>query len=259
MSLLVANYPKKEKLVFLKREEKYNGSLPCFYSPEWFPELQPLKDNWTAIRDEILHFEKSNGAITGLDSNPYVAPQFNGVNWSNVFLENFMIRHHRSREKFPVTSSVIDQIPNCSFAVISVLSPHTTILPHYGDTNSIVRSHLGLVIPAGLPYCGARVGNEEQGWADGELTLFTEAYLHGTWNHTDKKRYVLVVDIVPVFHEVSKISVCSNLLGAQSYNYLERRFPFLKNIPDSMLGIFCSFLAFMWRLYLPIQRRVEFL
>jgi len=250
--------PQKEKLVFLKREERYTGSLPRFYSPELFPELQPLKDNWRAIRDEILDFEKSQGEIQGLDSNPYVAPQFSGINWSNIFLENFMIRHHKNRKKFPVTSAVVDQIPNCSFVVISVLSPHTTILPHYGDTNGTVRSHLGLVVPAGLPKCGARVGDEERGWTEGELTLFTEAYLHGTWNHTNEKRYVLVVDIVPGFHGESKISVCTNLLGAQSYNYLEKRFPVLKNIPDSMLGIVCSVLAFMWRCYLPIQRSMKF-
>jgi hypothetical protein len=250
-------YPRKEKLVYLKREEKYNGSLPRFYLPEWFPELQPLKDNWRAIRDEILNFEKINGEIKGLDSNPYVAPQFEGINWSNIFLENFMIKHHRNRKKFPVTSSVIDQIPNCSFAVISVLAPHTTILPHFGDTNGIVRAHLGLAIPAGLPECGARVGDEEQGWADGELTLFTEAYLHGTWNHTSQKRYVLVVDIVPAFHGVSKITVCTNLLGAQSFNYLEKRFPIFKKAPDYMANFICSCLAFLWRLYLPIQRKIN--
>jgi aspartyl/asparaginyl beta-hydroxylase (cupin superfamily) len=251
--------PPKEALVAIKRDERYHGGFPFFFTPEWFPELKPLLENWMAIRDEILAFEKRTGEIKGLDSNPYVAPQFDGINWSNIFLENFMIRHHKNRKKFPFTSSVVDQIPNCTFVVISVLSPHTVIKPHYGDTNGIVRGHLGLIIPAELPACGIRVGDEEQGWTEGGLVMFTEAYLHGAWNKTDKKRYILVVDIVPDFMEKTKLQVCTTHLGAQSFNYLEKRFPIFKKLPDWGMNFFCRILSAGWYVYLPIQRRIKFL
>ena len=250
---------KSEKLQILARAKKYKGTLPFFYPANLFPELEPLKENWKAIRDEIVRFENHNGFIKGLDSNPYVAPQFEGVNWSNIFLENFSIRHHKNRKKFPFTSSVLDQIPNLSFAVISVLSPHTQIKPHYGDTNGIVRCHLALIIPDKLPACGIRVGEEEKEWEEGDLVLFTEAYLHSAWNNTSSKRYVLVVDIVPRFISATKNKVCIKLLGAQSFNYLENRFTILKNIPDSVLGIIHFSLSLFWWLYLPIQRRLKIL
>lgn len=258
-AIIAPQKPEKEPLVALKRQERYEGHLPYFFEPEWFPELKPLTDHWQAIRDEILEYERRHGPIKGLDSNPYVAPQIEGIEWSNLFLENFMIRHHRNHKKFPFLSSVIDQIPGCSFAVISVLSPHTIIKPHYGDTNGIVRSHLGLIIPAGLPDCGIRVGQEERGWQDGELVLFTEAYLHGAWNNSDQKRYVLVLDFVPAFMGQSKIKVCTTLLGAQSFNYLEQRFPIFRRLPDSWADMVCSILALGWRFYLPIQRTFSFL
>lgn len=251
--------PQKEELVVFKRTERYSGSLPHFYEPEWFPELDILKQNWKAIRDEILTFEKSNGAIKGLDSNPYVAPQFEGENWSNIFLENFMIRHHKNRKKFPVITSLIDKVPNCSFAVISVLSPHTIIKPHYGDTNGIVRAHLGLIIPNSLPNCGIKVGEEEREWKEGEFTLFTEAYLHSAWNHTNSKRYVLVVDIIPNFMGLEKREVCKRLLGVQSFNYLEKRFPIFSKMPPIFMNHFCELLTLGWQLYLPLQRSVFFL
>ncbi len=259
MSQAQTAFPQREPLVAMKRQERYRGSLPKFFTPEWFPELKPLTDNWQAIRDEILQYEKQHGAIKGLDSNPYVAPQIEGVDWSNIFLLNFSIKFHKNRKKFPVTTSIIDQIPDCSFVVISVLSPHTTILPHYGDTNGIVRAHLGLVIPGTLPECGVRVGDEEQGWKEGDLTLFTEAYLHGAWNKTDNKRYVLVVDFVPAFMEQSKMTVCTKLLGAQSYNYLEKRFHVLEHLPDWAANALCFCIALGWRVYLPVQQRVKFL
>ncbi len=251
--------PQKEELVALIRDQRYEGNLPRFFSPEHFPELEILRSNWKGIRDEILNFEKQNGEIMGLNSNPYVAPQFEGINWSNIFLENFTIRHHKNRKKFPFLSSLIDQIPNCTFAVISILSPHTVIKPHYGDTNGIVRGHLGLIIPDSLPGCGIKVGDEEQGWVEGEWTLFTEAYLHGSWNHTSQKRYLIVVDIVPKFMGVKLITACTKLLGAQSFNYLENRFPIFKKIPDTSVPILTFLIALGWRLYLPLQRRIWFL
>jgi len=251
--------PVKEPLVALKREERYQGNFPYFFDPEMFPELKPLKDNWIGIRDEILNYERQNGDIKGLDSNPYVAPQVEGINWSNLFLENFMIKHHKNRKKFPFLSSVIDQIPSASFVVISVLSPHTTIIPHYGDTNGIVRCHLGLIIPGTLPLCGIKVGDEERGWEEGELVLFTEAYLHGAWNKTEGKRYVIVLDFVPAFMGQSKLTVCTKLLGAQSFNYLEKRFPVFQKLSESMADMVCLALSIGWRFYLPIQRRIKFL
>ena len=251
--------PQKEKLVALIRAQRYEGNLPHFFSPELFPELEILRSNWQGIRDEILKFEKLNGEIKGLNSNPYVAPQFEGINWSNIFLENFTIRHHKNRKYFPFLSSLIDQIPNCTFVVISILSPHTAIKPHYGDTNGIVRGHLGLIIPESLPACGIRVGDEEREWVEGEWTLFTEAYLHESWNHTAQKRYVIVVDIVPEFMGVKTIVACTKLLGAQSFNYLDNRFSIFKKIPDPFVPVLTSLIALGWRLYLPIQRRIPFL
>ena len=249
----------KEKLVVMKRNERYTGNFPPFFDPSLFPEIKPLKDNWKAIRDEILQYEQKNGEIKGLDSNPYVAPQYKGVNWSNIFLLNFSIKHHNNLKKFPTLTSVLNQIPNCTFAIISILSPHTVIKPHYGDTNGIIRGHLGLVIPDKLPTCGIQVKNETRGWEEGEIVLFTEAFYHGSWNNSSKKRYVLLVDIVPKFMEKSIETVCSKLLGAQSYNYLEKRFPILEKISDRASNVIAAILTVGWRFYLPIQRRIKFL
>lgn len=251
--------PRSEKLLVFIRENQYEGKLPPFYEAKEFPELAPLQANWKAIRDEIMAFEKRQGHIYGINSNEYVSAQFEGINWSNMYLENFMWRIHRNRKHFPLICSLVDQIPNCTLAVISVLSPHSSIKPHYGDTNGIIRCHLGISVPAPLPECGIRVGQEERGWANGEFTLFTEAHEHTAWNRTEGKRYVLIVDIVPRFIAESKIQVCSRVLGAQTFNYLEKRFPFLAKIPGNRLGIIHFFLTYLWRAYLPIQRRIKFL
>ncbi|HXH20135.1 MAG TPA: aspartyl/asparaginyl beta-hydroxylase domain-containing protein [Chitinophagales bacterium] len=252
------SWPENEKLLVHIRESKYDGSLPCFYPAHLFPEVEPLKKNWKAIRDEVLTYERQHGLIKGL--NTYSPPELSSeVSWSNIYLENFTWRFHKNRKYFPVTCAALDKIPNCTLAAISVLSPHSTIMPHYGDTNGIIRCHLGLVIPDKHPVCGIRVGKEEMGWAEGETLFFTEAHQHTTWNNSDKRRYVLVVDIIPQGLAERKSELCSKVLGAQTFVYFEKRFPFLKNISGSALKATHLLLSALWRMYLPVQRRLKFL
>ena len=246
-----------EPLIVYIRNPRYRGSLPFFYEPEQFPELKPLQDHWQEIRDEIRAFESRHGHIRGI--NTYSPPELsNDTGWSNIYLENFMWRFHRNRKNFPLICRLVDRIPNCTLAAISILAPHSAIHAHYGDTNGIVRGHLGLVVPAQAPVCALRVGTEERGWTEGGFTLFTEAHLHTAWNRSDQKRYILVVDLIPGFVRESKRSVCARVLGAQTFNYFEKKLPFLKHIPDAWLGPLHAVLRALWWLFLPIQRRVPF-
>ena len=254
----ILNTDTKEKLKVYIRESKYDGNLPFFYSDNMFPQLEQLKINWRAIRDEIINYEKQNGNITGL--NTYSPPELSSnISWSNIYLENFLWRFHKNRKYFPITCKLLNQIPDCTLAAISILSPHSEIKPHYGDTNGIIRCHLGLVIPESYPICGIRVGDEEKGWKEGEFVFFTEAHLHTTWNNSSERRYLLVIDIIARNVSENVFDLCSKVLGAQTFNFFEKRYSILKNISDRNLKIIHFFLSGLWRVYLPIQRRLKFL
>lgn len=76
-------WPKGEEIVYLRPpKEEYYGSLPSYYPNEWFPELNLLKENWEAIRDEILAYEKERGVITGMGS--YSPAAVTGNDWSKL-------------------------------------------------------------------------------------------------------------------------------------------------------------------------------
>lgn len=251
-------WPDNEPLTIFIRDSKYEGLLPCFYPSDKFPELKILLENWKEIQQEVFEYEKLRGDIKGL--NTYSPPELSSeVSWSNIYLENFMWKFHKNRKDFPKTCALLYQIPNCTLAAISVLSPQSTIKPHYGDTNGIIRCHLGLSIPDAYPICGIKVSDEEMGWEEGKIVLFTEAHLHTTWNFSDKRRYLLVIDIVPDFITVSKLTLCSKVLGAQTYNYFEKKIPILKKIPQRKLYPIHYLLSLCWKLYLPLQRRLNFL
>lgn len=243
----------KEGLIFNLRSSEYHGSLPYFYSDTDFPELILIKNNWKKIFEEIQVYEREHGNITGIST--YSPPELVGENpWNNIYLENFMWQFHNHRKHFPVTCSLLNKIPGFTLAAISILSPQSTIEPHYGDTNAIIRCHLGLHIPAPYPVCGIRVGNEERGWENGELTIFSEAHYHTVWNRTNIKRYLLVFDIIHPWWAKNKSWVCSKVLGAQTYIFVEKKLPILKNLPASFLPPIHILISVLWRIYLPIQR-----
>lgn len=258
MSNAEFSWPEGEKLVFVRPpKEEYNGHLDCFYSPDLFPELLPLKANWQKIRDEITEFEKKNGELSGMSS---ISPaKVYGGNWTLIYLMSFMRKNHENREKFPYICSLIDQIPNIVFAAVSVLPPNSEIAPHFGDTNGIIRTHLGLIIPAPYPTIAIKIGEEERGWQEGELMCFINVQKHSVWNRSNERRYVLMVDFVPKILENRIMEICCKGLGSQSFIYLYKNIKLVRALPGFVQDFMCQVATAIWRIYLPLQRRFKFL
>lgn len=247
---------KSWKPSFFTRPIEYKSKLPFFHDEKDFPELKILKDNWRKIRDEIIVVEENQGKLKG--HKTYNTPPINeNENWSNFYLDNFLWSSHKNKKLFPFTNSLIKKIPNCTLAAISILSPGGKVKPHYGDTDGIVRCHLGLIIPNPFPTCGIKVGSEEKGWKEGELIVFTEAHLHEVWNNSNQRRYILIVDIIPPYVDTTLYSLCSKTLGALSYIYIERKFIILKKLPSFLVMLIHTIFSFFWRCYLPLQRRFK--
>jgi hypothetical protein len=108
-------------------------------------------------------------------------------------------------------------------ASFNLLEPGTTIKPHRGDTNAIIRCHLGLEIPGPAPDCAFRVGTETRGWKEGELFMFCDAHPHTAWNNTSKRRLVFIVDILRPEFVDQKVSICSRVLSAVYLEVLYQR------------------------------------
>lgn len=244
-------WPEGEELVFIRPPiEEYNGKLDNYYSPHLFPEIQKIKENWKIIRDEILSYEKSNGNLTGTSVKSGAGVY--GGEWTVKYLKSFMLEYKGNKKLFPKTSEIIDSIPNIVFSAVSILNPNSHILPHYGDTNGIVRGHVGLVIPAPTPTIAMKVGDEIRGWEEGELLCFINVQKHEVWNKTDQRRYILMFDFVPKVLEHRKLEICSKGLGSQSFNYLFTRIGLLKYTPIWFHNILAAIFTQIWKVYLII-------
>lgn len=243
---------KGKAVFFLDETETYQGPEPYFYDPAEYAWVKILEDNWHIIREEMADIITGKTEITLTSPNPpYLSAP---TAWKNIYFFNFMWQYHKNCKLFPKTYALIKSVPNLTFAEFTILEGHSRILPHIGETNTTIRGHLGLLIPAPLPVMGIRVGNEEQGWQEGKTTLFSDCHRHTVWNNSDQRRMVLVFDILrPEFAE-KKYWVSAQSLSALTIKYADEKFSFFKRLPKPLLHFAHKSIAVLWYVYLPLQR-----
>lgn len=144
----------------------------------------------------------------------------------------------------PDLHQFLKTIPGLVTASVSRLSPHTEIKEHFGDTNTVARCHLGLVIPKKLPECGIEVNGEKRAWQEGKWLLFCDAFVHHAWNNSDQFRYVLILDVVlPRFLEQEN-TITANVRSLLKLQKIIGKKPWIGKLPGPFLGVLRHFYKF---------------
>lgn len=242
---------------YYRTDGHYTGHAPAFYDVDQLPWAARVRAAWRAVRDE---YEQNVGEGTDqvIDVFNPVGPKVPG--WRSVNFQTYLWRFHRARRAFPVTVGLLESIPGFTSGYINVLDPHSAIPAHEGDSNTIMRCHLGLDVPAGD--CGVRVGSETRTSANGTLLAFCDAQDHASWNATDARRVVLVFDVMlPVYRERQRW-ICANVLSATAVVWLETRLLTFTGasgkpavLPQPLRTALRAALGLALYLWLPIQRR----
>ena len=207
----------------------FKGPEPFFFDRKEFPWVERIESQWTVIRDELMMLMQEDGdsllpyANRELTSKPNKWKTFGFMFWT--------VKSKNNYKKCPKTWELLNSIPGILAGSFNLLEAGATIKPHYGDTNAIVRCHLGLVIPGSAPQCAFRVGSETRGWKEGEFLLFCDAHPHTAWNNTTEKRYILLLDVIRPEYVSRKKDVCSRVLAGlnleiayQRSGWLRRKF-----------------------------------
>jgi ornithine lipid ester-linked acyl 2-hydroxylase len=113
--------------------------------------------------------------------------------WEAFGLLGFGRRFEDNLRLCPRLAAILERIPGLTTAGFSVLGPGTVISPHVGYTSTVLRCHLGIVIPED---CGIRVGGETRTWREGECLVFDDTAEHEAWNRSEQARVVLLLDVV---------------------------------------------------------------
>jgi ornithine lipid ester-linked acyl 2-hydroxylase len=232
---------------------RYRGDLPYFYDPEKFAWTKILEDNWEIIRDELIGLvEDTPDRLQPYKINKSMS--FPPNHWKTMGLVFWKIKNHKNCRRCPETMRILKMLPGCTSASLSILEPHSNINPHQGDTDAVIRCHMGLSIPGILPDCGFQVGDEIRPWQEGKTLPFCDAQTHAAWNYTNTRRYVMNLDIMRPEFVRRQNGICAHVLASsamqmlyQKYSWLRRR----KRRVKKMIYQICRVIMFV---YIPFQR-----
>lgn len=147
--------------------------------------LQPFQDRWRELAAEALSLDSTDW----LDHPDRHVARFG---WQLAPIRYFDANHPNGELLAPLLAEIVHRDPRVHAAGYFTLAPGTELAPHRGNPVGLARFHLGLSIPDG---CGIQVGTTSLTWEEGEWLAFDDSKIHRAWNHGDRPRYVLILDL----------------------------------------------------------------
>lgn len=164
---------------------------------EHFPQHRILKENWEAIREELMEVLKDVDNLPKFHEvdgiQRYISASDN-VPWRTFIIKAYDKWSESNATKVPKTTALLKQVPQVTTAMFSILDGGKHIPPHMGFFKAVLRYHLGLVVPTDAP-CYIIVGGEKYAWKEGEDVLFDDTFIHEVWNKSASRRAVLFCDV----------------------------------------------------------------
>lgn len=222
--------PLKSKVMALPKDfyietihENYTANDPVFFNTENFEWCKRLEEKSPEIIKCLEKIFEPN--FSGLLTNPETF-QFPPRIWKAYpfYFNGFKIKKHM--QEFPCMEEILKDIPNLISASVSVLKPGSRLLPHNGNSNGVMRYHLGLKVPAKMPQCGFIIAGKEVSWEVGKSFMFCNMQVHSAHNLTNENRYILLLDVVrPEFTSIKKtiaVHTLAKILTNTTANYFRK-------------------------------------
>jgi hypothetical protein len=231
---------------------EYDVDEPAFFDDSVLPFADMLKAAYPVIRQELEPLMQ--------DSNTDLVPYFDNTlqyppkNWKTIGFYSWS-RRQDNLDNHPELSRMLKKIPGLLTASFNLLEPQSRIMPHFGESNATYRIHLGIKVPAGLPECGFKVKEEVRPWQEGEMLVFLDANKHEAFNNTNKRRYILLLEVIrPEFGHLWR-EVCIRSLAVLTLYYVLSKIPFLplkgiasisNRVPRFIQNLACYPLKVLW-------------
>ena len=241
---------KKEALYFYLTGNWYTGQMPNFYNAQKIDATRILEESYEVIKKEVLAFYEEHAHDFQANFTPY---KYSEAGWRTINLIGFMLKYQQNIAKFPKLYNIASKIPHLLTLQVAVLNPKTRVKAHFGDTNAIIRSHLGLVIPGDLPDIGFRNGSTEVCWKEGKVLSFCVAHRHYVWNNTESKRIIILLDTIHPAYVKEKVWICSGLLAASLMKLISTKCALTKRFPHFIIHVFHKILTVVFRFLLFLQ------
>ncbi len=155
-----------------------------FFEPSEFEFTEALESNWLTIRHELEQLQSKHFM-------PWPEKYLYNEGWEVFGFYASGQRIDANCRLCPETAGLLETIPGMMTAGFSSLAAGTSIEPHVGASKSVLRCHLGLIVPE---QCAIRVGTQTAGWQEGKCMIFDDTFEHEAWNKSQRTRIVLLID-----------------------------------------------------------------
>lgn len=194
--------------------EVFESDEPALYNPDHYEQVQFVLKNYSLIRAEADDY--INRKIDIAYKNPGAPNMSYPDSWKNIYFKNYSLKYKLGEKFFPETFKLFKNNKQITLAGITMLAPQSKLMRHCGETNGIIRCHLGLKVPGKLPEIGFQVLDKTVSWEEGKVFAFNDAFQHEAWNYTNDYRFVLVFDFVrPEFAHL-RVWICARCLGIEA-------------------------------------------
>ncbi len=170
------------------------GDMPV-YDKTQFDFVAMMEENWETIRDEVKQVLEHRDAIPAfVEVSADQKKIASDKRWKTFILFGFGAPLEKNCAAAPETARMLQKVPNLQTAFFSILGPNYHIAPHRGVSKTIMRVHVGLIVPKDRENCTIRIADQKVSWKEGEAFVFDDTYDHEVWNNTDEERVVLLFD-----------------------------------------------------------------
>ena len=211
--------------------------------------IQALETNSLIIYDELENYLQKHV----LESQFNLTMVENPKSWKVRSLRVWGVEMYDIQRHFPETLKLLAGVNGVINIGFNLLEPRAIIKPHCGDTNAIIRCHLGLVIPEENEKCAIKVNDNIRHWKQGKVIGFTDAYDHEAWNKTDKRRIILLFDVLKPEYISKKYKISGVVLASLYIQQIANFFPKLYTINPVWLYPISYPLSFVIRILIPVR------
>lgn len=195
-----------------------------------YPFIAPIEADWRKIRAELDALLKHRASLPAFhEISPDQQYISHGDHWKVFILFGFGVASERNCARCPETAKLLRSVPGLQSAWFSILAPRYHIPEHRGVTKSLLRTHLGLIIPTERDNCRMRVGDQIVRWEPGKCIVFDDFFRHEVWNDTNEERVVLIFDFERPMRMVGRIVNKILLWGIKRSAYFKDAERNLKN------------------------------
>jgi len=234
----------------------YKGSEPAFYSLNDFEWVKQLENSFEDIKGELNNLIENN-----VETQPYFDKNIvsRENSWRTIPLMAWGVNFRKNSSRVPKTMLALKNIPGFVSASFNLLESGAEILPHYGDTDAIVRCHLGIKVSDGLPNLGFEVNGEQKAWEESKVFIFSDAHYHTAWNKSSEDRVILLFDVFLPKYINKKRRVSARVLSSLYLQSISQKFKMIQKLPKWLQMILYWFGAIFAYLLTPIRNALSYL